>query len=315
MMLTLARPPNRLTLLALVAFLLAPLAVSAADIIKSENDPRNYRALVLDNGLKAIVVSDPGTDMAAASLSVDVGSGADPRDRQGLAHFLEHMLFLGTVKYPQPGEYKDFITRHGGGDNAYTAYDETNYFFEIEASQLRPALDRFAQFFIAPLFTPDYVDRERQVVHSEYLGRRTDDRRRVYAAAQQAMNPAHPASTFAVGNLETLADRPGSDVRQELIRFYERYYSANLMTLAVVGRESLDELEAFVRGHFSAIENRNVPGLEVQVTAVPPGQSSRPPGRGAGARELFPLVPLSHSRGAPPLARQARGAPVPPAGP
>ena len=209
--------------------------------------------------------------MAAASLSVDVGSGANPHDRQGLAHFLEHMLFLGTARYPQPGEYKDFINRHGGSDNAYTAYDETNYFFEIEASQLEPALDRFAQFFIAPLFNPEYVERERQVVHSEFLGRRTDDRRRVYAAAQQAMNPDHPFATFAVGNLETLADRPDSDVRQQLIAFYQRYYSANLMALAVVGRESLDVLESWVRARFAAVQNRNASGLEVNVPLYRPG--------------------------------------------
>jgi secreted Zn-dependent insulinase-like peptidase len=84
------------------------------------------------------------------------------------------------------------------------------------------------------------------------------------------MNPGHPASTFAVGNLETLADRPDSDVRQELIRFYERYYSANLMTLTVVGRESLDELETIVREQFSGIENRNVSGLDVPLPLYEP---------------------------------------------
>ncbi len=251
---------------AVLALLLGLLASAAgASVTKSENDPRSYRALVLENRLKVVLVSDPRTDMAAASLSVDVGSGADPRDRAGLAHFLEHMLFLGTRKYPQPGEYKDFISRHGGGDNAYTAFDETNYFFEIEASQLEPALDRFAQFFVAPLLNPEYVERERQVVHSEFLGRRDDDGRRVFSAVQQAMNPEHPFSTFAVGNLQTLADRAGSDVREELLAFYRRYYSANLMALSVVGREPLDVLEAWVRERFSGIENRDASPLVIDV--------------------------------------------------
>jgi len=257
--------------IALLLVLLAPLAAGAAAVRTSENDPRSYRALVLDNELKVILVSDPETDRAAASLSVAAGSGADPRDRPGLAHFLEHMLFLGTGKYPQPGEYKDFISRHGGSHNAYTAYDETNYFFDVEAGHLEPALDRFAQFFVAPLFNPEYVDRERHVVHSEFLGRRNDDRRRVLAAVQQAMNPDHPYSTFAVGNLETLADRPGSDLRSELIAFYRRHYSANLMALTVVGREPLDVLERWAREHFAAIENRDASPPVAEVPLFRPG--------------------------------------------
>jgi insulysin len=260
-----ANPTGLLAALFVILSLLAATASPAASIEKSASDPRSYRALVLDNALKVILVSDPETDMAAASLSVHVGSGADPADRAGLAHFLEHMLFLGTEKYPQPGEYKDFISRHGGGENAYTAFDETNYFFEIAADQLEPALDRFAQFFIAPLFNQEYVQRERAVVHSEYLGRRTDDGRRIQAAVQQAMNPQHPYATFAVGNLETLADRPGSDVREELLDFYRKHYSANLMALTVVGKQPLDELERWVRARFTQVENRDAQPLRIQV--------------------------------------------------
>jgi insulysin len=255
-----------LCLIAGMAFSAPPVAAAGSgEIIKSQSDTREYRALLLDNGLKVVLVSDPQTDIAAASLSVDIGSGANPTERAGLAHFLEHMLFLGTEKYPEPGEYKDFMSRHGGSDNAYTAFDETNYFFQIEAGFLEPALDRFAQFFIAPRFNPEYVDRERQVVHSEYLGKRTDDRRRSYAAAQAMMNPQHPSARFAVGNLETLADRPNSDVRDELLAFYQRYYSANLMALSVVGRESLDDLERWVRDRFTQIENRNASALSIDV--------------------------------------------------
>jgi len=256
--------PRTAALLVLFTALLGAGAAGAAEVRKSETDTRSYRALVLPNALQVILVSDPQTDMAAASLSVAAGSGADPKDRAGLAHFLEHMLFLGTEKYPEPGEYKDFIDRHGGSDNAYTAFDETNYFFEIESSQLEPALDRFAQFFIAPLFNPEYVSRERQVVNSEFLGRRDDDRRRAYSAVQQAMNPEHPYATFAVGNEHTLADREGSDVRDELIAFYRRWYSANLMALSVVGREPLDTLERWVRARFASIENRRVAPFEAE---------------------------------------------------
>src|SRR5690606_34222343 len=95
-------------------------AAVAAAPITSELDDRAYRRIVLDNGLAAMLVPDPDTDRAAASLDVAVGHGSDPEDRAGLAHFLEHMLFLGTEKYPEPGEYQEFIKSHGGSHNAYT---------------------------------------------------------------------------------------------------------------------------------------------------------------------------------------------------
>ena len=95
-----------------------------------------------------MLVSDPKTDQAAASLDLHVGSGSDPSGWNGLAHFLEHMLFLGTEKFPRAGEYQEFIQSRGGSHNAYTAYDHTNYFFNVSYDSLVPALDRFSRFFI-----------------------------------------------------------------------------------------------------------------------------------------------------------------------
>ena len=83
--------------------------------------------------MKVMVISDPNTAKAAASLDVAVGSNANPEGREGLAHFLEHMLFLGTEKYPEAGDYQAFISSHGGNHNAYTAYENTNYFFRRES--------------------------------------------------------------------------------------------------------------------------------------------------------------------------------------
>ena len=283
---------------ALFAVLLAAsIAAPAREIIKSPSDSRAYQALQLDNGLKVILVSDPDTDMAAAALSVNVGSSSNPKHWQGLAHFLEHMLFLGTRKYPKPGEYKNFIQRHGGGDNAYTAFDETNYFFRIKAGQLRPALDRFAQFFIAPLFNPEYVNRERQVVNSEYLGRKKSDGRRIFSAARMAMNPQHPSSRFSVGNLTTLGDRPGADVRKELIAFYRQHYSANLMTLTVLGKDSLAQLETWVRTIFAAIPNHHteIPAITVPMYrpgTLPERLTVRPVRNQQRLMLSFPLPPI-----------------------
>lgn len=80
-----------------------------------------------------------------------VGSYSDPEDIPGLAHFLEHMLFMGTEKYPDENEYSKYLSEHGGGSNAYTADELTNYFFAVSSDSFEGALDRFSRFFVCPL--------------------------------------------------------------------------------------------------------------------------------------------------------------------
>jgi insulysin len=138
----------------------------AEQIIKSANDQRQYRHIKLDNQLDVLLISDPTTDKAAASLDVYVGSYQNPTDREGLVHFLEHMLFLGTKSYPNPGDYQTFISEHGGSHNAGTGLENTTYFFDIDFNYLEQALDRFAPFFSTPNFDAKYVDRERNAVES-----------------------------------------------------------------------------------------------------------------------------------------------------
>ena len=220
---------------------------------RSPSDDRSYRYLTLENGLAVLLISDPDTDKAAASMNVRVGSFDNPPDREGLAHFLEHMLFLGTDKYPQPGAYQKFISEHGGQHNAYTSMENTNYFFDVEASHLQAALNRFSRFFIAPRFDAEYVDRERNAVESEFRLKFKDDSRREWDVFSEQVDPAHPLSRFSVGDLESLADREGQPIRPELIAFYQRYYTAERMSLVVLGAQGLDRLEVVVRGLFANI--------------------------------------------------------------
>ena len=239
-------------------------------VVKSPNDPRDYMHLALGNGLRVMLVSEPDAERAGAALAVGVGSGANPPARGGLAHFLEHMLFLGTEKYPEPGEYQRFIVEQGGRYNAYTAFDHTNYFFEVDAPALEPALDRFAQFFIAPLFQVEYVDRERNAVHAEYELGRTDDLRRQLDVMREAVSAGHPMGTFSVGNLETLGG-PRDALRDALLAFYERHYSANRMTLVLFGPQPLATLRALAVSRFAAAPNRQLPAWRADAPIFAPG--------------------------------------------
>ncbi len=226
-------------------------------VIQPDTDKKSYQYLELPNKLRVLLISDPETDKAAAALDVHVGSLQDPKDRQGLAHFLEHMLFLGTEEYPEAGEYQEFISKNGGSHNAFTSSEHTNYFFEVEKGALEPALDRFSSFFKTPLLDEKYVDREKNAVHSEYQAKLKDDVRRNYEVIREIINPEHPASKFSVGSLDTLSDTEDSPIQDDLKTFYNKYYSANLMTLVVLGKEDLATLKQWVEEKFAAVPNHD----------------------------------------------------------
>ena len=117
---------------------------SNPEIIKSRSDKRVYKHLTLSNKMQVLLISDDEADKSAASLDVHVGCSLDPKPFYGTAHFLEHMLFMGSAKYPSENEYSEFIKDHGGYSNAYTSLTDTNYIFECANDALDGALDRFA---------------------------------------------------------------------------------------------------------------------------------------------------------------------------
>ncbi|XP_017844031.1 insulin-degrading enzyme isoform X2 [Drosophila busckii] len=231
------------------------------NIEKSQQDARDYRGLQLENGLKVLLISDPTTDVSAAALSVQVGHMSDPDNLPGLAHFCEHMLFLGTEKYPHENGYTTYLSQSGGSSNAVTYPLMTKYHFHVAPDKLDGALDRFAQFFIAPLFTPSSTEREINAVNSEHEKNLSSDLWRIKQVQRHLAKPDHAYSKFGSGNKATLCEIPkskGIDVRDELLKFHKKWYSSNIMCLAVIGKESLDKLEEMVIEKFSEIENKNV---------------------------------------------------------
>ena len=225
-------------------------------------DLASWRRFVLPNGLKVILLSDPKLNQSSASLAVGVGYLEDPPQRAGLAHFLEHMLFLGTRKYPDITDFAGYLGRNGGYNNAYTSTDRTNFHFEIRHEAFEGALDRFAQFFIDPLFDPRFTEREMNAVASEHQKNLESDGWRQHFLSTVMYRADHPAHKFGTGSRATLQ----GTTREELLDFYRRHYSANRMTLALTGRASLDQLEQWARTHFAAVPNHQLPPLRYAET-------------------------------------------------
>jgi insulysin len=235
---------------------------------KSSIDRRLYRFQTLENGMKMLLISDHLADMSAAALSVRVGQFHDPVEREGLAHFLEHMLFLGTEKYPEEGAYRKFITENGGRSNAGTGQERTSYFFSVQKEAFQEALDRFGYFFISPTLDADFVQRERNAVNSEYQLKRKEDARRYREVRRKTSNPAHPFSKFSVGNLDTLSDEHGL-VWEDLRKFYDAQYSADRMNVVLISAHSLDEMEGWATDLFTQVPKREKINQEIVPVLLP----------------------------------------------
>lgn len=226
-----------------------------------------YRALRLKNGLRVILCHDPESEISGASLAVNVGCLSDPKEAQGLAHFLEHMLFMGNQKYPDENSFMRFVSQAGGMTNAYTDREVTSYSFTSVTPQFEDGLDRFAQFFISPLFRADCVSREINAVHSEHQKNVTSDLWRREQLYCNLARKDHPESQFGTGSLETLDEEPkkaGTDIRQMMINFYNSQYSAHRMGVAIHSQLPLDRQQELVQKIFADVPCN--PALPAKIT-------------------------------------------------
>ncbi|WP_282677292.1 pitrilysin [Serratia marcescens] len=269
----------RITGLVLLAMCWAPLSWAAQGwqpltekINKSEHDPRQYEAIKLANGMTVLLVSDAQAPKSLAALALPVGSLEDPNSQLGLAHYLEHMVLMGSKRYPEPENLSEFLKKHGGSHNASTASYRTAFYLEVENDALEPAVDRMADAIAEPLLDPGNADRERNAVNAELTMARSRDGMRMAQVGAETLNPAHPSARFSGGNLDTLKDKPDSKLHDELTGFYKRYYSANLMMGVLYGNQPLPQLADIAAKTFGRVPNHDASVPPITVPAVTPEQ-------------------------------------------
>jgi nardilysin len=199
---------------------------------------------------------------AAAALAVSVGSFSDPPEAQGLSHFLEHMVFMGSERFPDENSYDAYLQQHGGGSNAYTEAEQTVFHFDVTPAALRGALERFAAQFEAPLCAEGATAREVRAVDSEFTQAAQSDGARLLQVQCAAAPAGHPAALFSWGNARSLVDdvaARGGALRPLLLAHAAAHYRAPRMTLCVLGAEPLDTLEAWVRELFGRVPSGGAP--------------------------------------------------------
>ncbi|XP_047116668.1 nardilysin-like isoform X1 [Schistocerca piceifrons] len=198
--------------------------------------------------------------LAAVGLCVGVGSFSDPDEIPGLAHFLEHMVFMGSEKYPTENSFDEFIKIRGGSTNATTETETTTFYFDCHERHLSAVIDRFVQFFISPLLQREAMTREREAIDSEFQMAAPRDSVRKEQFLCSLAKEGYPARKFTWGNMKTLRDDVDDNVLYETLHaFRRRHYSAHRMTVAIQARLPMTTLEDMVCDNFLAIQCNNEP--------------------------------------------------------
>lgn len=224
-------------------------------------DRKLYEYFTLQNGLEVLLVSNKNTNVnhvtAAAAMCIGSGSFCDPPMIQGLAHFTEHMLFMGSDKYPGENHYDEFVSSNGGQCNACTEGEYTLYNFDINVTKFAKALDIFANCFISPSFCNSSVDKELRAIESEFQLAKMSESTRYEQLLCQSTSADHPLRRFSWGNMNSLNKVPqaaGIDVVEAMRKYHKQYYHPRNAKLVIVAPLDLSELTAMVADSFCSWE-------------------------------------------------------------
>lgn len=219
---------------------------SQLPLLSKELDTQKSRKLRFANGLEVLLISDEKANQSAACMAVEVGSWNDPESFPGMAHFCEHMLFMGTEKYPNTNAFFTSLSDHKGITNAYTAPEKTLYMFSSETEGFLELLDMFAHFFQKPLFSTENIAKEMHAVDHEFAQSKEHDGWRFMMVLKETGNPEHPNNLFSCGNSKTLSNIP----QKALIDWHKKHYGAEKMHLVLYSPLPLEKLQEEVLASF-----------------------------------------------------------------
>lgn len=240
------------------AFLLLGAAPQAGAVVFS---PKSF---MLSNGMQVVVVTNRRAPIVAHMVWYKIGAADEPIGKSGIAHFLEHLMFKGTRKFPK-GEFSKLVARNGGTENAFTTQDYTAFFQKVARDKLELVMKLESDRMRNLILTDKEVLPERDVVLEERRMRTDNDpASQLYEASQATLYMNHPYRIPVIGWKHEIAKLGTKDA----LAFYRHYYVPNNAVLIVAGDITVDELRPLAEKYYGRIR-RGADIVRKRVTEPP----------------------------------------------
>jgi zinc protease len=214
-------------------------------------DRESVKKIVLENGMTILACKQGKAPKVLVQIAYNVGSAIEESGERGLAHLLEHMIFKGTEKLAE-GDIDSIARKYGADFNAFTSYDMTSYYFEMDNQNWQHFVPVLADCMKNARFDDQHLASEVKAVIQELRMYRDSHWHVMIEHAFKNLFPAnHPYHHPIIGYKEDLADLSGARLRS----FYDKYYHPSRAVLCIVGDIDLDEVTTLAQKTFEGIEN------------------------------------------------------------
>ena len=206
----------------------------------------NAKSFELRNGLKVIVIENKRAPVVAQMIWYNFGSGIEVNGKSGLAHFMEHLMFKGTKKFPD-SSYSDYISKIGGSENAFTSYDYTAYYQVFPKYELEKIMQMESDRMVNLTLTKENVEIEKKVILEERFQRvESDPSAKLDESMRSILFPNHYYGRPIIGWKHEIENLNFNDI----IQFYKKYYIPNNATLVLSGDVDFEKVKKLSKKYF-----------------------------------------------------------------
>ncbi|MBN1661754.1 MAG: insulinase family protein [Anaerolineae bacterium] len=221
-----------------------------------------YELATLANGLRVLTVTVPHVQSVTLGCFLSVGSRYETAEMSGASHFIEHMLFKGTGRWPTPRAIAEAIEGKGGVLNASTGLETTLYWAKVAAPHIRPAFDVLSDMLLDPTFDPVEMDKERGVIGEEISYSLDTPDNLAQILVNELQWPDHPLGRDVAGSRETV----GGMTRGALLAYLADHYRPGNAIVGLAGQIRHEEAVALAESYLGSWQ----PGPATLWQAAPP---------------------------------------------
>ena len=223
----------------------------------------NILNTTLANGLTILLKEIHSSPIISHWVWYRVGSRNELAGKTGISHWVEHMQFKGTPKFP-PGVLDKAISRDGGMWNAFTHLDWTTFFETVPADKSALPLELESDRMVNSIYTPEEVDSERTVIISEREGNENEPLFRLDEAIQLASFDAHPYRNEVLGTIDDL-----QAIRlDDLYNHYQTYYNPANAVVAMAGDFAAEQMLESIKQAYSPIDGHALPAVQIKTDSA-----------------------------------------------